>query len=40
MSTSIQYSPYLSALTGTDFYFKREDLFPEGGGGNKARIVK
>lgn len=40
MSTPIQYSPYLSALTDTDFYFKREDLFPEGGGGNKARIVK
>lgn len=40
MSTPIQYSTYLSALTGSEFFFKREDLFPEGGGGNKARIVK
>ncbi|RIW13973.1 pyridoxal-phosphate dependent enzyme [Algoriphagus lacus] len=36
----IEYSPYLSKLTQTDFYIKREDLIPFGGGGNKARIVR
>ena len=40
MITPIQFSPYLSALTDSEFYFKREDLFPQGGGGNKGRIVK
>lgn len=36
----IEYSPYLSRLTQTEFYIKREDMIPFGGGGNKARIVK
>lgn len=40
MITPIQLSPYLSELTNTNFYLKRDDLYPEGGGGNKARIVK
>ncbi len=35
-ATPLQYSPYLSSLTKTEFHLKREDLFPEGGGGNKA----
>ncbi len=39
MSTLIQFSSYLSSLTETDFYLKREDYYPGGGGGNKARIV-
>jgi 1-aminocyclopropane-1-carboxylate deaminase/D-cysteine desulfhydrase-like pyridoxal-dependent ACC family enzyme len=38
-ATPLQYSHYLSSLTETDFYLKREDLFPEGGGGNKARMI-
>lgn len=38
-TTPLQHSPYLSSLTETDFYLKREDLFPEGGGGNKARMI-
>lgn len=38
-ATPLQYSHYLSSLTKTDFYLKREDLFPEGGGGNKARMI-
>lgn len=37
--TPLQYSPYFSELTKTDFYLKREDLFPHGGGGNKARMI-
>lgn len=36
----IEYSPYLSQLTQTDFYIKREDLISTGGGGNKARMLK
>ncbi|WP_175574401.1 1-aminocyclopropane-1-carboxylate deaminase/D-cysteine desulfhydrase [Algoriphagus marinus] len=38
-ATPLQYSHYLSSLTETEFYLKREDLFPEGGGGNKARMI-
>jgi len=38
-TTPLQHCPYFSALTQTDFYLKREDLFPEGGGGNKARMI-
>jgi 1-aminocyclopropane-1-carboxylate deaminase/D-cysteine desulfhydrase-like pyridoxal-dependent ACC family enzyme len=38
-ATPLQHSQYLSSLTKTDFYLKREDLFPEGGGGNKARMI-
>lgn len=39
MKTCLEYSRYLSELTQTEFYFKREDLFPMGGGGNKARMI-
>ena len=31
---------FLSRLTGTDFYTKREDLISSGGGGNKARMLR
>lgn len=37
--TPITYSPYLSSIMGSDIYFKREDLFVKGGGGNKARML-
>lgn len=39
MKTPLEYCEYISELTQSEFYFKREDLFPLGGGGNKARMI-
>ncbi len=35
--TPVQYSASLSEMMGISLYIKRDDLFPEAGGGNKAR---
>lgn len=37
--TPVQYSPFLSELMNTNFYFKRDDLYISGGGGSKARML-
>lgn len=37
--TPVQYSPFLSELINTNFYFKRDDLYISGGGGSKARML-
>lgn len=38
--TPIEKMDFLSELTGVDFFTKREDLIGEGGGGNKARMLR
>ena len=38
--TPVQYFTSLSEMLGISLYLKRDDLFPEAGGGNKARKLQ